>query len=35
MDEAEDSLIVFKSRDQKRLEKEIIGIERGSTDNFL
>ncbi len=35
MDEAEDSLIVFKSRDQKWLEKEIIGIERGSTDNFL
>jgi CRISPR-associated protein Cas2 len=33
--EQEDSLILFKSRDEKWLQKEIIGIERGSTDNFL
>ena len=30
-----DSLIIFKSRDEKWLEKEIIGEERASTDNFL
>lgn len=30
-----DSLIVFASRDEKWLEKEVIGVERGSTDNFL
>jgi CRISPR-associated protein Cas2 len=35
MNESEDSLIVFKSRDQKWLEKEIVGLERGSTDHFL
>lgn len=35
MNEEEDSLILFKSRDEKWLSKEIIGIERGSTDTFL
>jgi CRISPR-associated endoribonuclease Cas2 len=35
MNEAEDSLIIFKSRDEKWLEKEIIGKERSSIDNFL
>jgi CRISPR-associated protein Cas2 len=35
MNEDEDSMIIFKSRDQKWLEKEIIGQERSSTDNFL
>ncbi len=35
MNEQEDSLILFKSRDEKWLQKEIIGIERGSTDSFL
>jgi len=35
MDEGDDSLIIFKSRDSKWLEKEIIGNERMSTDNFL
>ncbi len=35
MDEAEDSLIVFKSRDQQWLEKEIVGVEKGRTDHFL
>ncbi|QHV96653.1 CRISPR-associated endonuclease Cas2 [Spirosoma endbachense] len=35
MDEDEDSLILFKNRDQKWLDKQIIGVERQSTDNFL
>jgi CRISPR-associated protein Cas2 len=30
-----DSLILFKSRESKWLEKEVIGQERASTDNFL
>lgn len=35
MDEEEDSVILFKSRQQRWLDKEIIGKERSSTDNFL
>ncbi|TDB67886.1 CRISPR-associated endonuclease Cas2 [Arundinibacter roseus] len=35
MQEKEDSLILFKSRDERWLEKEVIGQERMSTDNFL
>ncbi len=35
MKEDEDSIIIFKSRDQKWLDKEIIGQERSSIDNFL
>lgn len=35
MDEAADSLIIFSSRDEKWLEKEIVGQERASTDVFL
>jgi CRISPR-associated protein Cas2 len=35
MDKTEDSLIVFKSRQNSWLEKEILGKERGSIDNFL
>ncbi|PRY39964.1 CRISPR-associated Cas2 family protein [Spirosoma oryzae] len=35
MNEAEDSLILFKNRDQKWLDKQIVGVERQSTDNFL
>jgi CRISPR-associated protein Cas2 len=35
MEKAEDSLIIFSSRDEKWLDKEIIGKERSSTDNFL
>lgn len=35
MEEDKDSLIVFKSRNDRWLEKEIIGKERSSTDNFL
>lgn len=31
----EDSLIIFKSRNEKWLDKEIIGKEKNSTDNFL
>lgn len=35
MDEEEDSLIIFKSREQKWLNKEIIGREKNTTDIFL
>ena len=35
MDLGTDSLILFKSRDEKWLAKEIVGVERSSTDNFL
>lgn len=35
MKESEDSLIIFTSRDQKWLYKEIIGKEKNSLDNFL
>lgn len=35
MDINEDSLIVFKSRDQKWLNKQVIGKEKNATDNFL
>ena len=31
----EDSLIIFKSRNERWLDKEVIGQERMSTDNFL
>ncbi len=30
-----DSLIIFKTRNDKWLDKEIVGKERGDTDNFL
>lgn len=33
--EEKDSLILFKSRDEKWLQKEIIGDERASVSNFL
>jgi CRISPR-associated protein Cas2 len=35
MDEEEDSMIVFKSRDEKWLEKEITGTDKNPVDNFL
>lgn len=35
MDTDEDSLIIFSSRNDKWLNKEIIGKERASTDVFL
>lgn len=35
MDEETDSLIIFCSRDERWLEKEIVGKELNSTDNFI
>lgn len=35
MKTAEDSVLVFKSRDEKWLEKEIVGQEKNTLDNFL
>lgn len=35
IDPEEDSLIIFRSRNEKWLEKQVIGHERASTDNFL
>jgi CRISPR-associated protein Cas2 len=35
MDNETDSLIIFKTRNEKWLEKEIVGKERAETDNFL
>ena len=35
MKEGEDSLILFKNRDAKWLDKQVIGIERNSTESFL
>lgn len=35
METAEDSVLVFKSRDEKWLEKEVVGQEKNTLDNFL
>lgn len=35
MERETDSLIIFKTRNERWLEKEIIGKERAETDNFL
>ncbi len=35
MNTEEDSLIIFSSRQERWLEKQIVGKERGSTDNFI
>lgn len=35
MDLSYDSLLIFKSRDSRWLDKEVIGIERNKADNFL
>ena len=35
MDSQEDSLIIFESRNEKWLDKRIIGRERASVDNLL
>lgn len=35
MDENFDSIILFKSREERWLDKEVIGVERMPTDNFL
>lgn len=34
-EENSDSLIIFKTRNEKWLDKEIVGKERGETSNFL
>ena len=35
MNDQEDSLILFKNRDKKWLDKQIVGKEKQSTDDFL
>ncbi len=35
MKQEDDSIIIFKSRDQKWLEKEVVGQEKNDLDNFL
>ncbi|MEQ8239199.1 MAG: CRISPR-associated endonuclease Cas2 [Cyclobacteriaceae bacterium] len=35
MDAEKDSLILFKSRDEKWLDKEVIGQEKNELDNFI
>lgn len=35
MDPEEDSLIIFKSRQEKWLDKEIVGVEKSELDQFL
>lgn len=35
MDQQEDSLIIFKSRDERWLDKEVIGKEKNELDNML
>ena len=35
MDEQHDSLIIFTSREEKWLEKEVLGQEKNKIDNFL
>lgn len=35
MDPAEDSLIIFSSREERWLDKQIIGLEKNALDNFL
>lgn len=35
MDEEDDSLIIFQTRQEKWLEKEIVGKEKQNLDNFL
>jgi CRISPR-associated protein Cas2 len=35
MNPAEDSLILFSSREERWLEKQIIGLEKNKLDNFL
>lgn len=35
MKEEEDSIIIFKSRDEKWLEKQVVGKEKNELDTFL
>ena len=35
MDLKKDSIIIFKSREEKWLEKEVLGLEKNEIDNFI
>ena len=35
MDESQDSLIIFSSRNERWLDKQVIGLERNKLDQFL
>ena len=35
MDVSRDSIIIFKTRDEKWLDKEIIGLEKNEIDTFI
>lgn len=35
MNEETDSIIIFKSREERWLEKEVIGVEKNSLDNLI
>lgn len=35
MDESQDSLIIFSSRNERWLDKQIVGVEKNSLDTFL
>ncbi len=35
MDEGQDSIIIFSSRTERWLDKQIIGVEKNNLDNFL
>lgn len=35
LDDESDSIIIFKSADEKWLDKQIVGLERSSIDNFI
>jgi len=35
MNEEEDSVIIFKSREERWLDKEVIGVDKNDLDNFL
>ncbi len=35
MKKEEDSIIIFKSREEKWLDKEIVGLEKSSIDNII
>ena len=35
IDEEKDSLIIFRSREQKWLDKEVIGLGKDETDSFI
>jgi CRISPR-associated protein Cas2 len=35
MEEDQDSLIIFSSRNERWLDKQVVGLEKEKTDNFL